>query len=81
MTDTELLQKTVDESGIPVAVLCRKSGIDQRTYYNHMNGIGEFTVLQAGAISTVLRLTVAQRNRIFFAKNVDSSATHKEMER
>nr|DAP17514.1 MAG TPA: hypothetical protein [Ackermannviridae sp.] len=23
MTDTELLQKTVDESGIPVAVLCR----------------------------------------------------------
>ena len=75
MTDTVLLQEEVDKSGIPVAVLCRRSGIDQRTYYNHMHGIGEFTVSQAGALAESLRLTVAQRNKIFFAKDVELNAT------
>ena len=45
MTDFVLLQKYIDDSGLPIATIATKTGIKRETIYNRFKGIGEFEVL------------------------------------
>lgn len=70
MTNFELLQAKIKESGMTMVAICEKSGIERATMYNRINGKGEFTATEIVSLSEVLHLTRTDRDRIFLSKNV-----------
>jgi len=71
MTDLELLLAKIKESGMTIVAICKKAGIDRATFYNRLNGIGEFTASEITGLSQTLHLTKAERDKIFLTKNVN----------
>lgn len=70
MTDLERLKEVIRDSGITMVALARKSGIVRETLYNRLDGIGEFKASEIVGLSEALHLTKAERDRIFFCKEV-----------
>ena len=70
MTDFELLRAKIKDSGMTVVALCEKADIDRATFYNRLNGQGEFTASEIVNLSRVLSLTKAERDKIFLSQNV-----------
>ena len=68
MTDFELLQLKIKESGMTMVAICEKSGIERATMYNRLNGVGEFTAKEIVSISETLHLTKSDRDKIFLTK-------------
>ena len=72
MTDKELLEKAIEKSGIKVMKLMEAAGIKSyATFRGRMNNDTEFTASEIQAITDVLQLTSAERDRIFFALDVE----------
>ena len=71
MTDLELLLSKMKESGMTVMAISEKSGIDRATIYNRLKGRGEFTASEIVNLSNVLRLSKADRDKIFLSPNVN----------
>lgn len=71
MTDLQALSSRIKESGIPMSVVARKSGILRETLYNRLAGRGEFKASEIEALANVLRLSSRERDDIFFAKRVN----------
>jgi len=71
MTDFVLLKKAIEKSGMPMTVIAARSGIKRETLYNRLNGVGEFTASEIVALTKTFRLTKAERDSIFFAKEVE----------
>lgn len=71
MVNFELLRKAMEDSGMPTSTIAERSGIDRSTFYNRLNGKGEFKVSEMKAISVVLRLTPELRDAIFFGPECD----------
>lgn len=65
MTDIILLKQKINESGMTMVAISKKSGILRETLYNRMNGIGEFTATEIVALSKVLGLSSKERDQIF----------------
>jgi DNA-binding phage protein len=65
MTDTRRLKEKMDDSGMTVVAIAKKSGIMRETLYNRLNGRGEFTASEIVALTRVLRLTPEERDEIF----------------
>ena len=70
MTDFELLAAKIKESGMTIVAICEKAGIDRVTFYNRLNGIGEFTASEIVNLSNAIGLTKSERDKIFLTKNV-----------
>lgn len=71
MTDTELLKKAIRDSGIKVIRLMEASNIKAyATFRSKMNNQSEFTASEIKAICAALKFTAADRDRVFFAKDV-----------
>ena len=66
MANTKALKECIDDSGIPVAEIARRAGMLRETLYNRMSGKGEFKASEIMALASVLRMTKAQRDSIFF---------------
>ena len=71
VTDTEKLREKITDSGMTIVAICRKTGIKRETLYNKMSNKSEFLASEMAALSDVLRLTVDERDAIFFAKQVE----------
>ena len=71
MTDFAMLKKKINESGMTMVAISKKTGILRETLYNRLNGIGDFTASEMLAISDTLHLTNKERDAIFFAKQVE----------
>lgn len=67
MVNIELLKQTVADSGMTVVSITNRAGIDRATYYNRLDGVGEFTASEIDGLTRALRLTKKQRDEIFFA--------------
>lgn len=67
MADVELLQAKIDESGMTMVAIAKKSGIDRTTLYNRLKNVGEFTASEIVGLSTTLRLTKPERDKIFLS--------------
>lgn len=65
MPDMNLLKSKIDESGMTVVAIADKSGILRATIYNRLRGKGEWTASEIVSVSNVLRLTKAERDKIF----------------
>lgn len=71
MTNFELLQLKIKESGMTMVAICEKSGIERATMYNRLNGVGEFTAKEIVSLSDTLHLTKTDRDKIFLTKSVN----------
>lgn len=73
MTDKELLEKAIEKSGIKVMKLMEAAGIKSyATFRGRMNNDTEFTASEIQALTDALQLTAAERDRIFFALDVEN---------
>lgn len=73
MTNTELLKKAIEDSGIKVGRLLVITNIKSyATFRGRMNNETEFTASEIQALTDALRLTPEQRDQIFFAGSVES---------
>lgn len=68
MTDYELLQKKIDDSGMTMVAIAEKTGILKATLYNRLHKIGEFSAREIVALTAVLHLTKSERDRIFLGQ-------------
>ena len=66
MTNVELLQKKIDESGLGPVALAAAWGVSLPTYYKLKAGDSEFTASIITAAKETLKLTFDEREAIFF---------------
>jgi predicted transcriptional regulator len=70
MANLELLKATIDDSGMTMVAIAKKSGIERTTLYNRLNGIGDFTSSEIVGLSTALKMSKPLRDRIFLSKGL-----------
>ena len=67
MTDTELLKRKIEESGLKMSFIAEKMGLSRSGLYNKVNGSSEFTQKEIVEICSILQITSkTDRNNIFF---------------
>ena len=71
MVDIERLKDIIDDSGMTMTAISKKSNILRPTLYNRLNGVGEFTASEITSLTAVLHLTETQRNEIFLSQTVN----------
>lgn len=71
LTDFELLNEVIADSGMTMSAIASKSGILRETLYNRLKGVGEFTASEITGLSETLHLNRTQRENIFFAKRLN----------
>lgn len=69
MTNKAKLFEAIKRQGISRTQFAAAMGFSMPTFYSRVNGVSEFTAAEIITAKTVLRLTDAQRNAIFFARN------------
>ena len=75
MTDTTRLSEAISESGITIVAIARKIGISREGLYKKINNETEFKASEISALKRILQLTNAERDEIFFAKEVECDST------
>lgn len=70
MTDFKLLHEIIDDSGMTMAAISEKAGMNRATLYNRLDGIGEFSAREIMGLCNALRISKDDRERIFFALDV-----------
>ena len=68
MTNVEMLEKKIKDSGLGPVDLAAAWGVSLPTYYNLKAGKSEFTAPMIVAATRVLGLTREERDAIFFAE-------------
>ena len=69
MTNWELLEKKIDESGLRRAFIYEKVGISRSGWNHKKKTQGDFSTVQISALCDVLRITrLSEKEQIFFAK-------------
>ena len=68
MFNCNLLKAKLVEMGISVIDICNQIGICEATFYRKMSRNGDFSRFEIEKISSVLKLSVSERNSIFFAQ-------------
>lgn len=66
MSDVKALKEKIDESGLPMTTVAKRSGILRGTLYNRLKGIGEFTASEIVGLANALQMTKTEREKIFF---------------
>ena len=67
MTNLEMLQRKITESGLGPVAIAAAWGVSMPTYYKLLAGEREFTASMIVASQTVLHLSLEDRDLIFFA--------------
>jgi predicted transcriptional regulator len=67
MVRLDLLRDHIEESGMTITAIARKSGISRQTMYNRIYGKSEFKASEIVAICKVMHLTDKERDLIFFS--------------
>lgn len=67
MANIDLLMQKIEESGMTITHLSDKTGILRATLYNRFKGVGDFTSTEIVAMTRVLKLTKAERDKIFLS--------------
>ncbi len=65
MANIALLKNKIEESGMTMTSIAKKSGILRETLYNRMNEKGDFTASEIVSLTLTLRLTKQERDNIF----------------
>lgn len=76
MTNTDMLKKKIEESGYKLRFIAAKIGLSYQGFLNKMTNKSEFRASEIQELCTLLNISVAEKERIFFATNVDDSSTN-----
>jgi transcriptional regulator with XRE-family HTH domain len=71
MVNTALLQEKMKNNGFTIKELADRIGLSQTGLFNKIHNKREFKGSEINSMSIVLRLTKADVNRIFFARDVE----------
>lgn len=69
MTNTELLVRAIQATGLKLKFISAKLGIGIGTLSSKINNATEFKASEIAGLSEILNLDNAQRDEIFFAQN------------
>ena len=70
MTDTELLKRKIDESGLKMNFIAQKIGLSRSAFYNKVNGATEFTQSEINDLCDILKIkSMTEKSQIFFKRN------------
>ena len=72
MTNTELLKRVIDESGVTIVFLAQKLDCSRNRIYNILSG-SECTASEIVKLGEALHMTQKQRDDIFLRKVVTDS--------
>ena len=67
----DVLREKMNSCGKTMTAIAKESGISRETLYNRLNGIGEFTVSEAAALTRVLQLSKRERDFIFLSQKLN----------
>lgn len=71
MTNTELLVKKINESGLKVSFIAEKLGLTYQGFMNKVNNKTEFKATEVAALQQLLHLTNEEVQEIFFSADVE----------
>lgn len=72
MTNVEMLQKRIKDSGYKVQFIAEKMGLSRAGLYKKINGQNEFMTSEVEKLCEILHIeSLEERQEIFFAKAVD----------
>lgn len=71
MTDTELLEKAIADSGLKKGAIAERLSLTRAGFRKKELGKTEFTATEIQILAKILGLSVKQREKIFFAGKVD----------
>jgi len=75
MTDTDMLNEKISESGYKKRFIAENIGISYQALLNKVNNVTEFTVSEMTALCALLNIQPDERERIFFNLKVDKTPT------
>lgn len=69
MTDTTLLKKKIDESGLRLDYIYKSLDISRVSLHNKMSGKTEFTLKEVQRLCDILNITsLREKEKIFFSE-------------
>lgn len=71
MTNSELLKKEIEESGLKLTFIAEKLKLSRAGLYKKINNMTEFTATEIVLLSKLLHLSDEKRDKIFFTLKVD----------
>lgn len=75
MTNTNLLEREIEKSGYKKAYLAAQLGISAYALALKINNKNEFKANEIDILCKLLKISVKDRMRIFFAQSVDFKST------
>lgn len=69
MTNTELLEKAINQSGLKKGHIAEKLGLSRAGFHNCLTNKAEFKASHIAALRELLNLDTDQCNAIFFASS------------
>lgn len=76
MTDSALLKKKIGDKGLKIGFIIEKLGTSYGWFNKKLNNEKSFTAKEMQILCEILGITdLAEKDRIFFAKNVEKSST------
>lgn len=75
MTNVELLELKIKESGYKIAFIAKKCGLTYQGFLPKLKGTREFNQSEIAELKSLLNLTQEEAEEIFFAQKVDKIST------
>ena len=76
MTNTNLLEQKIKESGYRIHFIAQKLGISYQALRNKITNSSQFSVPEMLLLCDLLKISDDLRGAIFFAESVDKTATN-----
>lgn len=76
MTDTDLLKEKIKKSGLKIGFIVERLGTSYAWFNKKLENQKDFNAFEIQTLCDVLDISdLAEKDRIFFAKNVEKSST------
>lgn len=78
MTNSQMLRKAIEDAGLKICAVMQALGIKSYTTMREkINNVKSFTVREIDILCVLLRLSVEQREQIFFAEETELNSVEK----
>lgn len=71
MTNTELLMKYIERSGLKLGFIADEMHLSRFGLSKKINNINEFKASEIEKLCSILNISLKDRSRVFFAKKVE----------
>lgn len=69
--NSEMLRKTIKDSGITITAIAKKMNISRQSLYHKIDKKSDFSVSEINNLSAILHLDVNERDCIFFGNECE----------